>query len=72
MEALQAATLVPARVMGMEREVGTVEAGKAADLLLLDADPLADIANTRRVSAVIAAGRVYDPAVLWRSVGFQP
>jgi imidazolonepropionase-like amidohydrolase len=72
MEALQAATLVPARVMGMEREVGTVQPGKAADLVLLDADPLADISNTRRISAVIAAGRVYDPAVLWRSAGFQP
>ncbi|HET7230158.1 MAG TPA: amidohydrolase family protein [Longimicrobium sp.] len=72
MEALQSATLVPARVMGMERQAGTVEAGKAADLLLLDADPLADIANTRRIHTVIAGGRVYDPAVLWRSAGFQP
>jgi imidazolonepropionase-like amidohydrolase len=72
MEALQAATLVPARVMGMEREVGTVEAGKAADLVLLDADPLAAITNTRRISVVVANGRVYDPATLWRSAGFQP
>jgi hypothetical protein len=72
MEALQSATLVPARVMGMEREVGTIEAGKAADLLLLDADPLADISNTRRIHTVIAGGRVYDPAVLWRSAGFEP
>jgi imidazolonepropionase-like amidohydrolase len=72
LEALQSATLVPARVMGMERQAGTVEAGKAADLLLLDADPLADISNTRRIHTVIAGGRVYDPAVLWRSAGFQP
>jgi len=72
MEALQSATLVPARVMGMERQVGTVEAGKAADLLLLDADPLADISNTRRIHTVIAGGRVYDPATLWRSAGFEP
>lgn len=72
MEALQSATLVPARVMGMEAQSGTVQAGKAADLLLLDADPLADISNTRRIHTVIAGGRVYDPAALWRSAGFQP
>lgn len=72
MEALQAATIVPARVLGVDRELGTVEPGKAADLVLLDADPLADISNSRRISVVIANGRVYDPAVLWRSVGFQP
>jgi len=72
MEALQSATLVPARVMGLERETGTVQPGKAADLVLLDADPLADISNTRRIHSVIAGGRVYDPAVLWRAVGFEP
>lgn len=72
MEALQSATLVPARVMGMGRETGTVQPGKAADLVLLDADPLANITNTRRIHAVVAGGRVYDPAVLWRAAGFQP
>ena len=72
MEALQSATIVPARVMKIDREVGTVEVGKAADLVLLDADPLTNIANTRRISLVIAGGRVYDPAILWRSVGFRP
>jgi hypothetical protein len=72
MEALQSATLVPARVMRMERETGTVQPGKAADLVVLDADPLADISNTRRIHAVVAAGRVYDPAVLWRAAGFEP
>ncbi len=72
MEALQTATLVPARVMGLEKESGTVEAGKVADLLLLDADPLADIANTRKISRVVARGRVYDPAPLWRAAGFKP
>lgn len=72
MEALQAATSVPARVMGVEKTVGTIEAGKRADMLLLDGDPLADIHNTRKVLKTIAAGAVYDPGPLWSSVGFKP
>lgn len=72
MEALEAATSVPARVMGMERTVGTIEKGKRADMVLLDADPLADIHNTRRIVKTISAGAVYDPAPLWESVGFKP
>lgn len=56
-EALKAATINPARFMGRARELGTIEAGKLADLVLLDADPLADIANTRKINAVIANGR---------------
>ena len=56
--ALQAATLNPARVLGMSDSLGTVEAGKLADLVLLDANPLEDIRNTRRIVAVVAAGRL--------------
>ena len=66
LQALRAATLTPARVMGLADSLGTVEAGKLADLVLLDADPLADIANTRRVSAVVANGRWMDRAALDR------
>ncbi|MBK5096139.1 MAG: amidohydrolase family protein [Gemmatimonadetes bacterium] len=62
MEALRSATAIPATFMGMDTEVGTIEPGKRADLLLLDADPLADIRNTRRIDTVIADGRVYDSA----------
>ena len=62
MEALRSATAIPAVFMGMDAEVGTIEAGKWADLVLLDADPLADIRNTRRIDTVIADGRVYDSA----------
>ena len=72
MEAIQAATSVPARAMGLSDQVGTVRAGERADLLLLDADPLADIRATRRVWRTVAAGAVYQPAPLWQSVGFTP
>jgi hypothetical protein len=66
LEALQAATLNPARFLGMADSLGTVEAGKLADLVLLDADPLADIGNTRRIRAVIANGRCLDRRALDR------
>ena len=72
LEALQAATIEAARALGVEKESGSLELGKRGDVLLLDADPLADIHNTRRVWRTIAAGAVYDPAPLWRSVGFIP
>jgi imidazolonepropionase-like amidohydrolase len=72
MEALQAATIVPARVMKKDKELGTIEAGKRADFLLVDGDPLADIRALRRIRVVVAGGRAYDPAALWRSVGFTP
>ena len=72
MEAIQAATIVPARVMGLDKEVGTVEAGKRADLIILSANPLDDIHNSRKVDYVITNGVMYNTAELWRSVGFQP
>jgi imidazolonepropionase-like amidohydrolase len=55
-EALRAATLEPARYLEATDSLGTVAAGKLADLLLLDANPLADIRNTRRIAAVVANG----------------
>jgi len=72
MEAIQAATIVPARVMKVDSELGTVEAGKRADLILIDGNPLENIHNIRKVKTVITGGTVYDCAELWRSVGFQP
>ena len=65
-EALRAATLDPARFLGMGDSLGTVQAGKLADLVLLDADPLADIRNTRRIHAVVANGRWLDRRTLDR------
>jgi imidazolonepropionase-like amidohydrolase len=72
MQVIQLATLGSARVMGMEREAGSVEAGKRADLILIDGNPLTDFSAMRRVLRVISNGRLYDPAELWRNVGFQP
>jgi imidazolonepropionase-like amidohydrolase len=60
LEALKAATSGAARIIGAERSLGTIEAGKLADLVLLDADPVTDIRNTRRIRAVIQAGRLVD------------
>jgi hypothetical protein len=66
LEALQAATVRPARFLGLADSLGTVEVGKVADLVLLDADPLADIRNTRRIHAVVTNGRLLDRAALAR------
>ena len=72
LEALQAATIAPARAMKKDGEAGTLEKGKRGDLVVLDGNPLEDIRNTRRIYRVITNGRIFDPAPLWRSVGFQP
>ena len=72
MEAIQSATLVAARAMGMEKDSGTIEPGKRADVILVDGNPLENISDIRKVSAVFAAGRMFEPAKLWQSVGFKP
>lgn len=59
-DVLRAATIEAARYAGLERTSGSVEVGKRADLVLLDADPLENIGNTRRIRAVFLAGRLYD------------
>ena len=61
-EVLRAATLDAARFLGMQDSLGTVAPGRLADLVLLDADPRADIRNTRRIRAVVASGRLLDAA----------
>ena len=60
-EILRAATLEPARYFGMLDSLGTIAEGKIADLVLLGANPLLDIRNTRRVEAVVANGRLIVP-----------
>jgi imidazolonepropionase-like amidohydrolase len=64
MEALQTATLNPAKFLGMEDKLGTIEKGKLADLVLLDANPLDNIRNTQKIAGVVANGRYFSRADL--------
>lgn len=64
MEVLHAATIGSAEVIGRAGEIGSLEPGKLADLLILDADPRSDIRNTQKIGAVMKNGRIYDPATL--------
>jgi imidazolonepropionase-like amidohydrolase len=59
LEALQTATISPARFLGRTADFGTVETGKIADLALLDANPLVDIRNTQKIAGVVLAGRYF-------------
>jgi imidazolonepropionase-like amidohydrolase len=64
LQALQAATLNPAKYLGATDSLGTVAPGKLADLVLLNANPLADIRHTTEIEAVVADGRYFDRAAL--------
>jgi imidazolonepropionase-like amidohydrolase len=66
MEALQAATRNAAEYLGRLDEMGTIEEGKTADVLLLEANPLDDITNVGKTAAVVIAGRLYDKPALER------
>ena len=68
-EALLAATREPARALGLADEIGTIRPGLVADLLLLRADPLADIEHTRSIEAVVLRGRLIGRAALDSIVG---
>jgi imidazolonepropionase-like amidohydrolase len=64
LDAIRAATVRPAEFLGLEGEMGRIEPGMRADLVLLGADPLADITNTRRIDAVVSRGRLLTPEAL--------
>ena len=65
-EALASATRVPAEFMALGKEIGTIETGKIADLVLLDANPLDDVTNVQRIASVILRGRLFDRGALDR------
>jgi hypothetical protein len=66
--AITAATTNNARILKQDKNLGTIEAGKIADLVLLAGDPLADIRNTRRITKVVRSGRVIDPDEVLQTV----
>lgn len=67
MDALLSATIIPAKLFQMENRLGTIEKGKLADMVLLSADPLADIANTQKIEAVFLNGRFIDSTGLQKT-----
>ncbi|HEX8853572.1 MAG TPA: amidohydrolase family protein [Pyrinomonadaceae bacterium] len=71
-EALRIATIGAARVMKRDGELGSITAGKLADLILVDGNPAERISDIRRVSLVVKDGNVYEPAALYRSIGVRP
>ena len=64
LEALQTATYNPAKFFGKLDSMGTIEQGKIADLVLLEANPLQDISNTQKIAAVVVGGKIYQKAAL--------
>ncbi|HUR19177.1 MAG TPA: amidohydrolase family protein [Vicinamibacterales bacterium] len=72
LQAIQAATSVSARALNLGNTIGTIAIGKRADLVALDADPLANISAIRRTRFVVTNGKMYDPGALWRLAGFRP
>ena len=68
LEVLRAATVGGALAMGMGAQIGEIAAGRRADLVLLDADPLADVRNLERIDRVVRGGRVFVPDQLARSI----
>jgi imidazolonepropionase-like amidohydrolase len=70
-EALQTATIIPARVMKLDRQYGSLSEGKVADIIIDDGNPLQSISNIRKISLVIKDGNIYDPIQLHRMVGFS-
>jgi imidazolonepropionase-like amidohydrolase len=69
---LQNATLNSARIMSLDRDLGSIAAGKLADLTLVDGDPVANISDVRRTALVVKDGVLYRPAELYSALGVEP
>jgi imidazolonepropionase-like amidohydrolase len=72
LDILRAATIVPARVMKRDKDFGTIETGKMADLILVDGRPDQKMSDIRRVVLTVKGGVVYDPAALYSAIGVKP
>jgi len=71
MDAIRAATAIPARVMDLDHDTGTIAPGFRADLIVVDGNPLERISDLRKVTMVSTAGRLYETPALWRAAGFS-
>lgn len=70
LQAIQSATITPARVMNVDQQTGSIKPGKQADLVIVNGDPLKNIRDIRHVWTVIKQGQQYDPGVLHKMAGF--
>jgi imidazolonepropionase-like amidohydrolase len=69
---LQLATIGAARVARQEKELGSIERGKLADMVLIDGDPTRRMSDVRRTALVVKDGVVYEPAAIYRAIGARP
>jgi imidazolonepropionase-like amidohydrolase len=70
-DAIQTATITPAKVMNTDKRTGSIDEGKKADIIIVDGDPLKNIREIRKVTTVIQGEHVYDPGTLHKLVGFS-
>ncbi|HSC10181.1 MAG TPA: amidohydrolase family protein [Rhodanobacteraceae bacterium] len=71
-EVLRMATLTPAQVMGVDRDLGVIAPGKYADLVLVDGDPTRNISDIRRIRTVVKAGKMFDSRAIEQALGIAP
>jgi len=71
-QVLQNATLNAARIMSLDKELGSIAPGKLADVVLVDGDPTKNISDIRKTSLVVKDGVIYKPAELYSELGVTP
>jgi imidazolonepropionase-like amidohydrolase len=70
-DAIQTATITPAKVMKVDKNTGSIDEGKNADIIIINGDPLKNIRDIRNVTTVIKGGHIYEPGQLHKMVGFN-